>query len=105
LVVGTVTVDDWTAWRPVGELHDARYRAGVTPGGHRHVNGANPGCAAAAYARVGGFAALRHGEDRDLVGRMTAAGARVLRDPDLPVVTSARPSVRAPAGFAGFPAR
>jgi hypothetical protein len=36
---------------------------------------------------------------------MTAAGARVLSDPDLPVVTSARPSVRAPAGFAGFPAR
>jgi glycosyltransferase involved in cell wall biosynthesis len=103
LVVGTVTVDDWTPWPAgLGERHDAHYRAGLTPGGHRHVHGANLGYTALAYAKAGGFAALPHDEDRDLVARMTKLGARVVRDPDLPVVTSSRPAARAPGGFATF---
>lgn len=103
LVVGTVTVDDWAAWPAgVAERHDAGYRAEFAADGHRHVHGANLGCAATAYEKVGGFADLALDEDRDLVDRLIAAGARVVRDPELPVVTSARRTARAPAGFAGF---
>jgi glycosyltransferase involved in cell wall biosynthesis len=101
LLVGTVEVHDWAPWPvAVRDAYERRYRAAVAPAGHRHVHGANLGCAATAYAGLGGFAPVRHDEDRDLVSRADRAGLRVVRDGSCPVRTSARHAARAPAGFA-----
>ena len=103
LVVGTVAVEHWSPWpATVRERYESRYRSGMTATGHDHVHGANLGCDARTYQQVGGFAALPHDEDRDLVARVVGAGARVVFDAQSPVVTSARRAGRAPRGFAGF---
>jgi cellulose synthase/poly-beta-1,6-N-acetylglucosamine synthase-like glycosyltransferase len=97
-VAGTVAVTDWSGQPPgVREEFEARYYAwrGTSP----HVHGANLGFSAAAYVEVGGFKPLAVGEDWALVEAMETAGRRVLRTPDLCVVTSARRDFRAPAGF------
>lgn len=99
LVVGTVAVDDWSPW-PAGL--PAAYRAAYGAAGHAHVHGANLGMTAAAYRRVGGFAALPLDEDRALVRAAHRAGARVVYATDIPVVTSARPVARAAGGFSRY---
>ena len=76
------------------------YLRGVDSDDHAHVHGANLGCRAAPYWRVGGFADLATGEDVDLVDRFEAAGYTIDRDPALWVTTSARRIGRAPGGFA-----
>lgn len=96
VVVGTVSVDDWSSHPPHVE---ARWRAGYDPrDGHGHVHGANVGARADAYVDVGGFAALESGEDVALVAAL--AHRRVLRTGAIPVLTSARPRSRAGGGFA-----
>jgi glycosyltransferase involved in cell wall biosynthesis len=96
VVVGTVSVDDWSSHPPHVE---ARWRAGYDPrDGHGHVHGANVGARADAYVEVGGFAALDRGEDVALVAAL--AHRRVLRTGAIPVLTSARPRSRAGGGFA-----
>jgi glycosyltransferase involved in cell wall biosynthesis len=101
VLAGTVEVRDWAPWpEPVRRAYELRYRSVLTATGHRHVHGANLGCAADAYAGLGGFAAVRHDEDRDLVNRAVHAGLRVAHDPAEPVLTSSRRTGRAPAGFA-----
>ncbi|PRC55729.1 glycosyl transferase, partial [Mycobacterium sp. ITM-2017-0098] len=74
------------------------YRSGGT--GHHHVHGANMGFRAEAYWQVGGFRALRTGEDVELVERFEAAGLSICRDRNLCVATSDRREGRAPGGFA-----
>jgi glycosyltransferase involved in cell wall biosynthesis len=103
LVVGTVRADDWTRW-PAGlpDLYERRYRGGLTEAGHTHVHGANLGFTARAYLAAGGFPPLAHDEDRVLVERMVAAGARVVRDPGSPVLTNTRAGGRAPNGFSAY---
>ena len=97
-VVGTVTVADWTEHPPdVPPRFLASYLADAT--GHPHVHGANLGFTAAAYQAVGGFPALRTGEDRALVLSLQASGFGVLRSAAVSVITSARVRYRAPAGF------
>ena len=97
-VVGTVTVTDWTghAAHTAGEF--AR-QYGMWRGPHPHVHGANLGFTAGAYRAAGGFPPLRTGEDRALVATLRAQRRRVLRTPLVTVVTSARATYRAPAGF------
>ena len=103
VLAGTVTVGDWSPWpATVRAEYDVLYRAGITATGHSHVHGANLGCAASTYQRIGGFAGRRHDEDRDLIARAEAAGARVVHDTGSPVVTSGRRTARAPAGFAAL---
>jgi glycosyltransferase involved in cell wall biosynthesis len=103
VLVGTVAVADWRArGSRIRRTYEARYADGFVGTGHRHVHGANLGCTAAAYVAVGGFAPLRHGEDRDLVTRALSIGLRVARDRDAPVRTSARRVARAPNGFATY---
>jgi len=103
VLAGTVAVADWAAWPdPVRAEYDLRYQAAMTATGHRHVHGANLGCAAPVYAALGGFADLEHDEDRDLVARAHVAGHHVTYDRGSPVVTSARRSARAPHGFAAY---
>ncbi|WRZ89317.1 glycosyltransferase [Streptomyces sp. NBC_01007] len=67
---------------------------------HPHVHGANLGVSAAAYLRVGGFAPLPTGEDRDLAARLVAAGYRIARTDRHAVHTAARLRGRAPGGLA-----
>ncbi|MFE7868872.1 glycosyltransferase [Micromonospora humida] len=103
LLVGTVRVTDWAPRAiQVRDRYEARYRQGLTGTGHRHVHGANLGCAATAYERLGGFADLRHGEDHDLVERGRRQAMRVVTDAGCAVRTSARRQGRAPHGFAGY---
>ncbi|MFE5141302.1 glycosyltransferase [Streptomyces fagopyri] len=69
---------------------------------HPHVHGANLGVSASAYLQVGGFTALRTGEDRDLAARLSEAGHRIARTDHHPVHTAARLRGRAPCGLADF---
>lgn len=77
----------------------ARYHAAFeSPERHGHVHGASMGMRAEAYVRAGGFRALVHSEDVDLVARLMAAGENIVWDATCPVVTSSRLIARAPAG-------
>ena len=98
-VAGTIHVRDWSH-RPDGvrDLHDRAY---MHADGHGHVHGANLGVRGSAYAAVGGFRPLPESEDVDLVARLDAAGATVVRAADCPVVTSSRVSRRTGGGFSG----
>jgi hypothetical protein len=98
VVLGTVTVDDWSGHPPWVE---GRWRASYDGSdGHRHVHGANVGCRADAYLAAGGFLALSCDEDVALV---TALADRVIvRTGEISVVTSARQSARAEGGFADY---
>ena len=118
-VLGTVQVLDWSEHPPgTAERFQRQYAtpvrpavetapkpvAGTTFGGaprveHPHVHGANLGVRADAYRSAGGFAALAVGEDHALVAALEALGCSVRRAVDLPVITSARRSVRARGGF------
>lgn len=99
-VAGTVRVTDWgehpaqvrSVWQH--EHEDAHH--------HSHVHGANLGVRADAYRRVGGMPAVPLSEDAQFIAALEAAGRRVFRAGDLPVVTSARRQARANGGFAGY---
>jgi glycosyltransferase involved in cell wall biosynthesis len=99
MVLGVVRV---RRWRHVSPEVARRYVRGYRSRGpgHRHVHGANMGFRASAYWRVGGFRALRTGEDVELVERFAAAGLPICRDCNLSVTTSDRKHGRAPGGFA-----
>jgi len=100
VLAGTVAVTDWSPWP---DTVRAAWETGyASPTAAGHVHGANLGCDARAYLRLGGFADMRHDEDVDLVARAHAAGYTVAYDREHPVVTSARRAARAPAGFAAF---
>jgi glycosyltransferase involved in cell wall biosynthesis len=99
-IAGTISVDSF-------EEHDpqvpSRFRSSyvvAVDGSHSHVHGANLGVSADAYVRAGGWADLRTGEDHDLWGRLSLAGAAVHSTKLIEVVTSGRRVGRAPHGFA-----
>ena len=105
-VLGTIRLAPITA----GALHTARHDADYfrtrplketePTWEHPHVHGANLGVSSDAYLRVGGFAPLPTGEDRDLAARLCAAGYRVARTDQHAVHTAARLRGRAPGGLA-----
>jgi len=98
VVLGTVTVADWSEHPPhVPAAFAARYESGGRP--HPHVHGANLGIRASAYLAAGGFTSLRTAEDHALVAAAARAGGSVLRASDIAVQTSARRQARAPHGF------
>ena len=97
VVCGTIGVDDWDIYGDAMRQHFERtYR---DEDGHRHIHGANLGICAAAYRRVGGFASLENSEDVAIVGALEASGARIAWSAAPRVVTSARTTFRATAGF------
>lgn len=98
LVLGTVTVDDWTAHPD----HLAQQWAATYDGadGHPHVHGANVGCRADAYLCAGGFPGLSCGEDVSLAQAMTDRA--IMRVGDIAVTTSARLRSRTTGGFASY---
>jgi glycosyltransferase involved in cell wall biosynthesis len=98
VVIGTVTVADWSEHPPhVPIAFAARYESGSGP--HPHVHGANLGIRASAYLAAGGFTSLRTAEDHALVAAAARAGGSVLRASDITVQTSGRRQARAPHGF------
>lgn len=99
MVLGVVRVPRWRNFSP--EVARRYLRGYQNKGsGHQHIHGANMGFRAEAYWQVGGFRALRTGEDVELVERFEAAGLSIHRDKHLSVVTSDRKEGRAPGGFA-----
>jgi hypothetical protein len=101
MVLGVVRVASWRDFPAAAARRYLRaYRYKRRADGHGHVHGANMGFRAEAYWRVGGFAALRNGEDVDLVHRFEAHECRIIRDDRLSVTTSARQKGKAPKGFA-----
>jgi glycosyltransferase involved in cell wall biosynthesis len=96
---GTIAVADWSSRSPrlVGAFA-TDYEHGHHAG--RHVHGASLGFTADAYIAAGGFPPLATGEDVGLWRALSESGATLLYDGQCPVVTSARRSARAPAGFA-----
>ncbi|MFC8381863.1 glycosyltransferase [Nocardia sp. NPDC057272] len=100
LVAGVVAVRQWGAHSAQARrIYEREYR-NHGPDGHGHLHGAALGFRADAYWGIGGFRALRTGEDVDLAGRLLAAGARIAWAEDVRVTTSARRRGRAPHGFA-----
>ncbi|MGH3200757.1 MAG: glycosyltransferase [Streptosporangiaceae bacterium] len=98
VVLGTVTVADWSEHPPhVPAAFAARYESGDRP--HPHVHGANIGVRASAYQAAGGFRPLRTAEDHALLAAVTEAGCSVLQASDVTVETSGRRHARAPHGF------
>jgi hypothetical protein len=98
VVLGTVTVADWSEHPPhAPAAFAARYESGDGP--HLHVHGANIGIRASAYRAAGGFPPLRSAEDHALLAAVAEAGCSVLRADDVTVETSARRHARAPHGF------
>jgi glycosyltransferase involved in cell wall biosynthesis len=102
LVVGTVTVTDWSA-------HPGQLRSYVldaygrhAAGRHGHVHGANLGFSAAAYLRLGGFVPVLAHEDVLLVDAAHRHGMPISWAADIPVSTSSRLVGRTPAGFAHY---
>lgn len=102
LVIGTVHPDP--AELTPGALARWRERH-LLREGHTHVHGANLGFRLSAYDAVGGFGALRTGEDVDLVARMRLAGVAWCATARTQVLTSGRSAGRAPDGFAAYVAR
>jgi glycosyltransferase involved in cell wall biosynthesis len=98
VVLGTVTVADWSEHPPdVPAAFAARYESGDRP--HPHVHGANIGIRASAYQEAGGFRPLPTAEDHALVAAVTEVGCSILRAGDVTVRTSGRRRARAPGGF------
>ena len=99
MVLGVVRVAEWRRYpRVLAQRHLRGYQSHGSS--HDHIHGANLGCRAHAYWRVGGFAALESGEDVELVERFERNGYRIRRDARLSVATSDRRLGRAPGGFA-----
>ncbi|MGN6524163.1 MAG: glycosyltransferase [Actinomycetes bacterium] len=98
--VGMVRVTDWED-RHTDVAREWQSRHLAVPG-HSHVHGANLGVRLSSLDAAGGFLPLATGEDVDLVARLAAHGARLVRTATAPVATSARREARAPAGFATY---
>jgi glycosyltransferase involved in cell wall biosynthesis len=100
VIAGTVRVTDWTGHSELVRSHwlaDHEDRDH-----HQHVHGANLGFRGDAYRLVGGMPSVALSEDVALVSALEAAGERIFRAGDLPVVTSARREGRAVGGFATY---
>jgi glycosyltransferase involved in cell wall biosynthesis len=100
-VAGTVRVTDWDEhWGPKAQQLQSVWRSTYNgTDDHSHVHGANLGLRADCYRDVGGMPAVALSEDQSLIAAIAAAGRRVRRAADLPVVTSSRSTPRAEGGF------
>ena len=67
---------------------------------HGEASGASLAFRKSAYCRIGGFAEMRTGEDRDIVRRAKTAGLKVRHASDVIVRVSCRLDGRAPGGMA-----
>lgn len=99
---GMVELIGWEAPPAARLAYDAAIARGIHGTSHAHVYGANLAVSLAAFVTVGGFRPMVHGEDRDLVARLRAAG-HTIATPFYPrVLTSGRLTPRCPAGLGAF---
>jgi glycosyltransferase involved in cell wall biosynthesis len=93
---GQVSIEDWSGHPPgVRERYLKDYSTDS-----RHIHGANLGVSAAAYQHIGGFAALKLGEDVALVSSLLESKADVRFAGPPRVSTSARWESTIEGGFA-----
>lgn len=98
-VAGLVALHGWHADEAARSAYARIIAAGIAGSGHHHVYAANLAVRLAAYDAVGGFPPAVHGEERELLTALRAAGYRVAT-PHAPVVlTSARMPGRADHGL------
>ncbi|MDF2091116.1 glycosyltransferase family 2 protein [Knoellia sp. 3-2P3] len=98
-IAGLVDLEGWRAHPAAAAAYGQIVRDGMAAVGHRHVYGANLAVRMDAYAAVGGFPAVAHGEDHDLVRSLRAGGHRVLAVREPAVLTSGRMPGRARHGL------
>ncbi|HEY5302869.1 MAG TPA: glycosyltransferase family A protein [Acidimicrobiales bacterium] len=96
LWTGRVAVTDWENY---GDETIARWTAGYEAEEYP-IHGTSMGFNAWHYMKVGGFAPLQCGEDRELFRLLVESGAHWSHNPSLRVTTSSRRFARAPGGFA-----
>jgi hypothetical protein len=101
-VAGTVRVSDWGADDDaLRERYERMLDEARLPGGtHRDVFGANLGVRADALRAVGGFPAIRIGEDHAVWQRLRERGVPIVQPVDVTVSTSGRRHGRAAGGLA-----
>ena len=98
VLAGTVEVDRLVRMaEPICLPVTSRLYRDAAPGATTYT-AAISGLRGFAYQRIGGFAAVAVGEDRELVADAVAAGLRVAYPTDLPVNTSARRVARVVGG-------
>lgn len=100
LVAGLIELDDWAVDEAGRAAYDRLVESGLDgPDGHRHVYAANLAVRYATFRAVGGFPPALHGEERELLEAVAAAGGRVARVRQPTVSTSARMPGRAAHGL------
>ena len=105
LVLGLAELLDWEADDAARAAYEEIIAAGLHANGHDHVYAANLAIRLAAYQQIGGFAAVRHGEEHHLAAAARAAGLGVSSVYEPRVRTSARMPGRAEAGLGDLLAR
>lgn len=98
-VAGLVAVCDWEADDEARLAYEEILAAGMNAAGHTHVYAANLAVRRRAYDAVGGFPAARHGEERELLRALRAAGVRIATPHEPLVLTSGRAPGRADQGL------
>jgi hypothetical protein len=98
-VAGLVEVADWHAHPQARHAYDVLVARGIQGSRHDHAYGANLAVRLDAHQAVGGFTARPHGEDRDLLHRLRAAGFGVATPLSPRVTTSGREEPRCPDGL------
>jgi len=103
-VVGLAALDRWRGGpdgrRAYEAVLETKMRDGKPHHHHDHVYGANLAIRGDVYLAAGGFPRVGHGEDQQLVDRVAAGGALVVRTRDIAVTTSGRFEGRAADGLA-----
>jgi hypothetical protein len=98
-VAGLVEVAGWHAHPQARHAYDALVARGIQGTRHDHAYGANLAVRLDAHQAVGGFTPRPHGEDRDLLHRLRAAGFGVATPLSPRVTTSGREEPRCPDGL------
>ena len=99
LVLGLAELDHWAADEPARQAYARLIADGIRGDQHEHVYAANLAVSWSAFDRVGGFPAVRHGEEHALVRAVRAAGLGVISPLGPRVTTSARMPGRAASGL------
>lgn len=96
---GMVAVVGWSTSAGAHRRYQQIIRDGCREDAHEHVYGANLAIRLDAYHAVGGFRAVEHGEDQDLVDRLRSNGYGVISTFEPLVSTSGRMPGRAAHGL------
>lgn len=105
MVLGMTDLLDWNVPEAAQAAYERIISSGITAHGHHHVYAANLAIRLDVFQQVGGFPSVLHGEERELLSRVTKAGYRTVSALAPRVRTSARMPGRAEAGLGSLLAR